>query len=190
MFETPSPGNNNTLILGAREGNMDAFEALMDNWRNRVIRLCWHLLGFEEDALDASQEVFIRLYRNIGRVDPERPLWPWLYRVTVNVCHTHATRKHRFSRIKHWIKLSMPDPVNDPTDGAVFRMDERRIMRQALQVLTQSERTAIVLRDIEGLSTKEVAEMMGSSETTVRSHISRGRIKLREYRQRYLRRSS
>lgn len=173
------------------DGPQESFESLMVQWQDHVIRLCRYFLGYGEDALDAAQEVFIRLYRSLPSVDPGRPLGPWLYRVTVNVCRTHASRRRRYLRLKSILWLKSADPPSwNPVEAAAEQADERKIMKAALQALTPNERIAVVLRDIEGLSTAEVAQTMGTSETTVRSHISRARVKIREYRSRYLRRPS
>ena len=190
----PVPGHSSPpigiLIRGIQNGHIEDFEILMEHLQTRVIRVCLFLLRHREDARDASQEVFLRLYRHIQKIDSERPLWPWLYRVVVNTCRTLAARRNRRNRLRKFLRFHPPDPPNrNPAEDFAALQDERRILREGLLTLTETERAAVVLRDIEGLSTAETAAVLGSSETTVRSHISRARMKLRAYRRRYLGRS-
>lgn len=164
------------------------FERLMKAHERRVLNTAWRLLGRLEDAQDAAQEVFLRLYRTLDRIDGSRPLEPWLYRVTVNVCRDLGRRRQsrraipleEFEQAKPLISIE-PDP------GTAASLDEeRKIAEQALATLAEKERTALVLRDVEGLSSAEVAEVLGSSQTTVRSQICRARLKIKKFRDRKL----
>ena len=160
-------------------GDRAAFDELILCFERRVFMTAWRLLGSKEDAQDAAQEVFLRLYRHLRRVDPKRPLLPWLYRITVNVCHD----VHRKRRWSNTLAAEEADPatlVSDPA-GEITRAEQKRVIAEALKTLTEKERAAIILRDIEGLSTAEVASTLGSSETTVRSQISTGRVKIRKF---------
>jgi RNA polymerase sigma-70 factor (ECF subfamily) len=169
-------------------GDRAAFDELILGYQGRVLMTAWRLLGSEEDAQDATQEVFLRLYRHLRRVDPKRPLLPWLYRMTVNVCHdTH--RKRRRSNTLAAEELDPATLAIDPS-GEITRAEQKRIIAVALKTLTEKERAAVVLRDIEGLSTAEVASTLGSSETTVRSQISMARVKIRKFVDRLERRRS
>lgn len=128
------------------------------------------------DAQDASQEVFVRLFKHFDRIgaDPQA----WLYRVTVNVCHDQLRTRRPQSLVEgDW---DWPDPAPGPQ--RVLELSERkRLLTEGLARLPERERTAIVLRDIEGLSTREVAEIMNVEEVTVRSHVSMARLKLAKF---------
>jgi RNA polymerase sigma-70 factor, ECF subfamily len=150
------------------------FERLMTEHERMVVGTAYRLLGRIEDAQDAAQEVFLRLFRNMARID--REVKPWLYRVTVNVCNDHYRRRV--------ITLPPDEQAADPSPRAdcSIDMDERkRLLMEGLQTLGQREREAVVLRDIEGLSTREVAQILGTEEVTVRSQISVARVKLAKY---------
>ena len=171
-----------------------AFERLMRLHERQVYATAWRLLGRVEDAQDAAQEVFLRLYRYLDRFDEGRPLGPWLYRVTVNVCRDLGRRrKVRQALSLDDVEASRPlestDPTTDPAAMASLA-DERRIVEEALATLAEKERAAIVLRDLQGLSTAEVAEALGSSQPTVRSQICRARLKIKTFRDRKLRRTT
>jgi RNA polymerase sigma-70 factor (ECF subfamily) len=159
-------------IAAVSEADRTTFEDVMRAQERRVLRTALRLLGRLEDAEDAAQEVFLRLYKHWAKVDWSRPVEAWLYRVTVNVC-ADLRRKR-----------PMVEPLEfDPAAAGSFAAagDARRLVEAGLQTLGEKERAAIVLRDIEGLETAEVAEILGSSEVTVRSQISTGRVKLRAF---------
>ena len=162
-----------------------AFEALMRQHERLVLVTALRLLGNLADAQDASQEVFLRLYRNLGKVDAERALPAWLYRVTVNVCHDARRRRRELSPMEDAAEVAAAgaDPQQSTTEA-----ERRRVLQMSLRMLSEKERAAMVLRDLEGLSTEEVAHALGSSEATVRSQISKARVKVKDYVERYFRR--
>ena len=183
-----SEGDDTDLMRRAQQGDTAAFEALLRLHERTVFGTAWRLLGTVEDAQDAAQEVFLRLYRYLGSVDPRRPLRPWLYRVTVNVCRDLGRKRQLREALPlhDATQLTASDTDSDPTARTALG-EERHIVKKGLEVLTPKERAALVLRDLEGLSTGEVAKALQSSETTVRSHICRARLKLKSFRDRWKR---
>lgn len=153
---------------------MAFFERLVRLHERMVQGVAYRLLGRMEDAQDAAQEVFLRLFQKHKQIEGDPK--PWLYRVTVNVCNDWYRKR---------IVVAQPDEqAADPSNDALacIALDERkRLLKQALETLGERERTAIVLRDIEGLSTQEVAKILGVEEVTVRSQISVARVKLAKY---------
>lgn len=175
MFE---PDSLRQLILGAKAGEASSFEKLVCLHERRVLRLAQRLLLNREAARDAAQEVFIRLHKKIGSVSEDRELGPWLYRTTVNVCIDFQRRLK--DELPIHLAPDVADDCRDPEHSAEARQ-RHQIVLEALNALSPKERQAIVLRDLEGYSTAEVAKMLGSSETTVRSQISTGRVKMKEF---------
>jgi RNA polymerase sigma-70 factor (ECF subfamily) len=172
-------------IAAARAGDLAAFETLMRQYERMVLVTAIRLLGNIEDAQDASQEVFLRLYRNLGKVQAASNFSGWLYRVTVNVCHD--TRRKRPASVPIEEVPDLASGAADPQETATGA-ERQRALAMSLRMLSQKERTALVLRDLEGLSTEEVARALGSSEATVRSQISKARVKVRDFVERYFRR--
>lgn len=167
------------VLKRAIAGDRLAFDQLILQYERRVLLTAWRLLGRKEDAQDAAQEVFLRLWKYMHRFDAQRALLPWLYRMTVNVCRD----LHRKRQPSDALAGGEADPATltyDPS-GEIIHFEQRRIIEAALKSLTEKERAAIVLRDIEGLPTKDVAGILGSSETTVRSQISMARVKIRKF---------
>lgn len=175
--------DNTSLFERARAGDLDAFESLLRSHERQVLGTAVRLLSCREDAQDAAQEVFVRLFRHLKRIQSGEAVAPWLYRVTVNVC-ADVRRRRRPQTDMNEIELASSGP--DPEAVASIAERERAVSR-GLETLSQKERAALVLREVEGLSTREVAGILGSSEVTVRAQISTARMKLRKFTDRYLR---
>jgi RNA polymerase sigma-70 factor, ECF subfamily len=162
------------LLRLAKAGDAAAFEQILILHERRVLLTALRLLGRIEDAQDAAQEVFLRLHKYLRRFDDERAFSPWLYRMTVNVCRNIAARRKRDEG------LSL-DSAGLQAAASPDLDEERRIVRLAMKRLPEKERAALVLRDIEGLPTAEVARALGSSEATVRSQVSSARLKIKRF---------
>lgn len=164
------------LTLG---GDVSAFEQIVLRHENRIMALAARLLGAREEARDVAQEVFLRAFKYLHRLDVQKPVEPWLMRITVNVCRDAARLRQR--RLATFVDVDEPDRIDDSPDpyAGLARKQEQQILQKALETLPEKERLAIVLRDVEELSTAEVAAILQSSETTVRSQVSRGRLKLK-----------
>ncbi len=186
MVETmDGPGEQSRWIEAARAGDLAAFDQLMRQYERLVLVTAYRLLGNLEDAKDASQEVFLRLYRNLRKLRNDDNVSGWLYRVTVNVCHDLRRRRPLETPVEEALEIAAAEA--DPQQAAA-ETERRRALELSLRLLSERERAAVVLRDLEGLSTEEVARAMGSTEATVRSHISQARMKMRGFLERYFRR--
>ena len=168
------------LIQRARAGDRAAFERLIAGHERQVLRVALRLLGRLEDAQDAAQEVFLRLFRHLRRFDAARPIEPWLYRVTVNVCRDLQRKRPPEAELDE----TAAQPEEDAAD------DRRRLLHESLRRLGAKERACLVLREIEGLETREVAAILGCSEATVRSQVSTARTKITAYIERRITRRS
>ncbi len=181
-----------SVIARARSGEADAFEEIMLSYQRQVIGIASRLLGNPDDARDAAQEVFLRLHKYLHRLDAGKELSPWLYRVTVNVCRD-IQRKRRSGTTLSLEQEQAHGTLDHLTshhdiEGDLGTAQEKQIIAAALATLPEKERAAVVLRDIAGLPTKEVAQILKSSESTVRSQISMARVKIKKYRDQVLNR--
>jgi RNA polymerase sigma-70 factor, ECF subfamily len=181
------PDERLRLIAAARAGDLAAFELLMRRHERLVLATALRLLGRMEDAQDASQEVFLKLHRNLGKLESAANVSGWLYKVTVNVCHDLRRRRPTEAPVEEAERL--PARAAGP-DCGIADAERRRALELSLRMLSEREREAVVLRDLEGLSTEEVARAMGSTEATVRSQISQARVKMKGFLERYLGRRS
>lgn len=176
------------LIESLRAGAEQAYEELLARFQQPVYTLCFRLLNNEGEASDAVQEVFLKVFRNIGNFRGQSSLKTWIYRITVNEAH-NARRwfyRHRGREVeldtdpsesRDW-KETIPDASRSPFDMA-FDREQAGIIQAALDHINPVFRSAVVLRDITGLSYEEIAEILGVSLGTVKSRILRGREALR-----------
>jgi RNA polymerase sigma-70 factor (ECF subfamily) len=176
-------------LEAARSGDLAAFERLMRRYERLVLVTALRLAGSMPDAQDVSQEVFLKLYRNLGKLEGDEALTSWLYRVTVNACYDLRRRRGRRPESPVEAAGQIAAAGSDPQQ-AVTEEERRRAVQLSLRMLPEKERAAIVLRDLEGLPTEEVARILGSSEATVRSQISKARVKMRDFVERYYGRRS
>jgi RNA polymerase sigma-70 factor (ECF subfamily) len=175
------------LIERAAAGDATAFEQIMISSQQRVMAMSWRMLGNEADARDASQEVFLRVYKYLRRFKQDQDFFAWLYRITINVCRDILKKRRQQTEPILSIAADADEgalaiPVEqDDAEQTLLQSQRRELIARAIGTLPYKERAAIVLRDVEGLSTEEVARILKSSATTVRSQISSARRKLRDY---------
>lgn len=178
------------LIESAANGDKAAFEQVMMHSEQRVMAMTWRMLGNEADARDASQEVFMRVYKYLGRFRRDQDFFAWLYGITVNVCRDFLKKRQNHSR--RFVSLGEDAGAADEVaaehadaEQVLVQAQQRELIAKAMATLPFKERASIVLRDVEGLSTEEVARIMKSRATTVRSQISSARKKIRIYCQQH-----
>jgi RNA polymerase sigma-70 factor (ECF subfamily) len=171
-----------TLVQRTLGGDAAAFEQLILRYERRVFTLAMKLLGSTDDAQDAAQEVFLRVFKYLHRFDIQKPIEPWLLQMTVNVCRNIGRdRQRRWNTFPETVETQTAVVQESPGPHAGIAEEQERLMLwKALDSLPDKERLAVILRDIDGRKTSEVALILGSSETTVRSQISRGRVRLKE----------
>jgi RNA polymerase sigma-70 factor, ECF subfamily len=152
----------------------DSFDQVVRGRQIQVLRTAYRILGNWADAEDVAQDVFVRLHRHGLGFENEAALGGWLYRVTVNLCLDRA----RSSR--PWQELPELQSPSASAEAAAIRSEQKQMLLRALGLLPARERAALVLREMEGLPTAEVAQILGSSEGTVRSQVSKAMSRLRE----------
>jgi RNA polymerase sigma-70 factor (ECF subfamily) len=202
-FQTPLAANDSDaarahfalLVARARAGDATAFEQIMLDTERKVVATAWRMLGNREDARDAAQEVYLRVYKYLDRFKPEQDFNGWLYRITINVCRDAARKKRGATsggelfdtlRNEHE-RHAPPESLSPDAEENAIRSQQRSMLMSALETLPEKERAALVLRDLEGLTTEEVARVLRSRPVTVRSQISSARAKLKIHCERLLR---
>lgn len=166
------------LAERAREGDGRAFDRLMLETQERIVSLAWRMLGNREDARDAAQETFVRLYRHLGKLRTGEDPMGWIYRIAVNVCRD-AVRRRRRSPIAGAAAREPQVPAR--AEEALLAEERRAAVASALKSLPPKQRAALVLRDLEGLTSEQVARILGSRPGTVRSQIAAARATLRAH---------
>jgi RNA polymerase sigma-70 factor (ECF subfamily) len=179
-------GPEASLIQRCAAGEELACAQLVEEHQRMVVHLAINLLGDRDEALDLPQEVFLRVFRTIHRFRGQSSLRTWIYRIAVN----QARNRHRFWRRRHRTDQVSLD-AHVAAHGDVFSGGEAgpdrvlaqkelaRRLKQALDALPFEQRTAIVLREIDGLSYDEIAYSLGIAVGTVKSRLTRARQALR-----------
>lgn len=177
--------NEADLLEAAKKGDRGAFGRLVRLHQRRVFACAFQMLADKGEAEDAVQETFLRAYRAIERFDGRSELSTWLYRICVNVC-LNALRKRRRVQPTDLSDPRVPEPPADPTQGetdpgqTVETAQMQARLAGALDKLSPSLRTTVVLVLIQGMPHKEASEVLGCPEGTVAWRIHEARRKLRE----------
>ena len=179
--ETGDPIDLSEMVTDAKEGDPEAFEALVRATHAETYTLAYRLTGNEEDARDVVQETYLRAYKGLKRFRGDAQFTTWLYRITANCASTHLgrRRKHRHDELDESVGPVDERAEHDPT----LRADAgelREELKIALQDLPPKLRSVIVLRDIYDLPHEAIAEELGISETAAKVRLHRARKKLRE----------
>jgi len=177
------------LLDHLRAGYEQAYEELLTRFQQPVFALAFRLLDDQADACDVVQEVFLKVFRNIGSFRGQSSLKTWIYRITVN--EAHNARRWFFRHRRREVELdSEPEEARNPKevipDGGpspfdvAFDREQHVMIEAALERINPIFREAVALRDITDLSYEEIAEILGVSLGTVKSRILRGRDALRQ----------
>ena len=170
------------LIRQAQEGDLQAFEQLVRGRRDQVFRIARQIIGEEEGAKDVAQMVFIRLWQILRRYRAGGSFGAYLHRITVNLAIDFCREQSRRSPTESWDPASMdslPSTAASP-EGSMAPGELQKIFEVLSRRLTPKQRAAFVLREIEGIPTEEVAEILGMRQSTIRSHIQEARRILQE----------
>jgi RNA polymerase sigma-70 factor (ECF subfamily) len=173
------------LVLRAKEGNADAFSDLMRLHERRIISLGMQMGLRRDDALDACQDTFVKVFKYIGRFESGRPFFKWLYRIAINVVYDHL-RRVRGSPTVSLEELDAGTAARslageEPSlQSRVEAVQMAARVRQSLDCLSRRERMVFVLRDLQELSTEEIGVILGLSQITVRRHCMSARQKIRQ----------
>ncbi|OGL19565.1 MAG: hypothetical protein A3F92_03680 [Candidatus Rokubacteria bacterium RIFCSPLOWO2_12_FULL_71_22] len=174
------------LVERCRRGDMAAFEPLVGKYRQRVYRLAYNVLRNSEDAWDVAQEAFIRAYQAIGSFRGQSAFYTWLFRIAMNVAADRARQRAAQGRAFGTERVDEGDwdralvDQGAAPDDAAARAEERERIRRALARLPEHHRTIIMLGDLEGLTYREIAEVLGIPMGTVMSRLHNARKRLRD----------
>jgi RNA polymerase sigma-70 factor, ECF subfamily len=166
----PERADDRELVERARAGDLDAFRELVSTYERRVASVLYRLLDDPRDVEEATQDVFVQVWRNLHRFRGHAQLFTWLYRIAVNEALMRKRRKrHDLQELDDRLAAAP-----DPEPGL------RELLVRALAALPFEHRAAVVLRDVEGLSNVEVAEALDISVAAAKSRIHRGRMQIRD----------
>lgn len=173
--------HDDTIIARCKNGDASSFEYLVLKYQDKVFNLCRYLLKNQQDAEDAAQEAFIKAFNNISSYTPHSPFYAWLSRIVVNTCVDSQRKRSLLSMFfsdngQEHIDIH---PTHIPNPETAYETQQSMLALQAsLKQLSLKLRTVIVLKEFEGLSYEEIADLLDLSVGTVKSRISRARDEL------------
>jgi RNA polymerase sigma-70 factor, ECF subfamily len=176
------------LVRAAQAGAREAYGELVRRYQDRIYSIISGMVPDPEDALDLTQETFVKAYMALGRFRQEAGFYTWLYRIALHLCIDYGRRRQRRQEPLPLDQYLQRDPSMEPEDPSPARDPERATInlhlraaiRTALQRLAEPYRTAVILHDVEGLSQAEIATIMDCALGTAKSRIQRGRCQLRD----------
>ncbi|MEZ6062865.1 MAG: sigma-70 family RNA polymerase sigma factor [Planctomycetaceae bacterium] len=175
-----SAASDARLVDEARRGDSDAFGRLVLRYERRVTKVIRRFMPDQDIAQDLTQEAFLRAFDRLEQFDPSRRFGPWLFRIAVNLTYDHLRkikRKGRWALFSEAGEDRLPDPESpDPRDDR----DLTQEVHMVLADVPEAYRTVLVLRDIEGFSTSEVAAVTERSEATIRWRLAEARRMFKE----------
>ena len=175
------PATPDTLIARCLSGDQAAWEAIVrQNWR-KVFNVAYKFVGKHEEAEDLTQDIFLKIFKALATFDRRANFQTWIVSISRNLCidHYRSVRKERMTIAREVDTNDLQPASTDRTPYAAAEHQDLRVMlRQALQTLPETLRTAVVLRDLQELSYQEIADRLQLPEGTVKSRINRGRLEL------------
>lgn len=167
------------------QGRTSAFRELVHRYTDPIYSLAYRMTGSPEEAEEAVQEVFAQAFRKLGSFNPEKRFFTWLYTIALNYLRSRRRSRKRREERK---ELSFDDGLEHVIGSSASPSPEQRAMRKeagrlidrALSLMKEEYRTVFVLRHMEGLEVKEVAEMLGMPENTVKTKDRRARLQMKE----------
>ena len=182
------------LITELRNGNQSAFTRLVEEWQDMVFNTALGIVQNPEDADDITQEVFVQVYQSVSSFKGESKLSTWIYRITISKSLDHVKKKKRKKRFAFVQSLfgnkeeEAIHPVEFDHPGVQLENKERAVeLFRALKELPEKQQIAFSLHKLEGLSYKEIAEIMDTSLFAVESLMGRAKTNLKKYLEKYYR---
>jgi RNA polymerase sigma-70 factor (ECF subfamily) len=174
--------SDNKLVKRVQKGDKGAFDLLVLKYQHKIVNLVMRYVRDPELALDITQEAFIKAYRALPRFRGDSAFYTWMYRIAVNTAKNHLAAQRRRPMD---VELDLQDPEQydlhaklketDTPEGITLSNELKEIVERAIAALPEDLRTAIVLRELEGMSYEEIAQTMECPVGTVRSRIFRAR---------------
>jgi RNA polymerase sigma-70 factor (ECF subfamily) len=174
--------NDQLLVERVQQGDKSAFDILVLRYQHKVVKLVMRYVRDQAEALDVTQEAFLKAYRALPGFRGDSAFYTWLYRIAINTAKNHLVAAKR-RPLDYDLDLQNPDQYemhgrlkdSDTPEGKLLSEEIRETVNQAIEALPNDLRTAIMLRELEGMSYEEIASAMECPVGTVRSRIFRAR---------------
>lgn len=162
------------LVRRARQGDLEAFRPLVERYEERIFWTAFQMVGNAESARDIAQEAFLRVFRNLARFDTSRNFYTWLYQIASNLSIDHLRRSGRQKPTDFEALGGLADTKPESGDSSA-RDELRRRVEGILHRLPEKYKAVLVLRELQGFSCREIAEILGCNGATARWRLHRAR---------------
>lgn len=167
------------LVEKSISGDLDSFNQLVQRWERPIYALAYRTIGREEDARDVVQEAFLRAFRALPGFKGQAKFSSWLYRITLNLCRDWMRRERRTPELQapegvDVIELAAEQGPVESVEDLVSRRDMGRRVARAMAALSEEQRTAIVLKEYQGLTFQEISDLLGVPLSTVKTRLYQG----------------
>ena len=172
------------LVARSRGGDVESFNQLILRWERPIYALAYRVIGREEDARDVCQDTFLRAFRALPGFKGEAKFSSWIYRIALNLCRDWIRRQRRTPVVQMpedaeaVERIAVRDPVESIED-LVARKELSAVVAEAMAVLPDEQRTAIILKEYHGMTFQEIAELQGCPLSTVKTRLYQGLTVLR-----------
>jgi len=186
--DAPSPAqmtsSDEELVARSAGGDVDSFNQLVVRWERPIYALAYRVIGREEEARDLVQEAFLRAYRSLGGFRGDAKFSSWLYRITLNLCRDWIRRQKRAPFVEapegvDVIELAGENGPVESVEDLVARQDLGAVVNRAMAALSEDQRKAIVLKEYQGLTFQEIADLLDCPLSTVKTRLYQGLVVLR-----------
>ena len=186
--DAPSPAqmtsSDEELVARSAGGDVDSFNQLVVRWERPIYALAYRVIGREEEARDLVQEAFLRAYRSLGGFRGDAKFSSWLYRITLNLCRDWIRRQKRAPFVEapegvDVIELAGENGPVESVEDLVARRDLGAAVNRAMAALSEDQRKAIVLKEYQGLTFQEIADLLDCPLSTVKTRLYQGLVVLR-----------
>lgn len=182
--------DDHELIQNIKNGDSGAFQELVNKYRKKAFRIAYQFVGNIEDAAEIAQDAFVRVHRSVGRFDGKSTFYTWFYRILVNLCLDFKKKKKisltTFSQFNsntaqqdfggQWVQ-------DEVSESPVKRLELQEVQDKIIKAvndLSEKQKVVFILRHYEKMALKDIAELLNMAEGTVKSHLARAILKLKE----------
>jgi RNA polymerase sigma-70 factor (ECF subfamily) len=188
--QTGSPNEDAVLVRAFQKGDKAAFDKLVRKHKDKLFNLVYWFLGDYQEANDCAQEIFIKVFKSLKKFRFEAAFSTWLYRIATNTCKNRL-KSSAYRWKKKTVSLENPEgsksanpsfELEDNSPSPVNELEKKErlmLIKKTINALPEEQNRVIVLRDIQGLSYEEIADITGLNLGTVKSRLARGRLELR-----------
>lgn len=190
--------SDRNLVVRAQNGDREAFRMLVDRYQRKAYSVAFSMVRNADDAMDITQEAFLKVYKSLDGFQHSSGFYTWLYRIVVNLCIDHLRKSGRFQNVDYDDKLKhddddggdvhdvIPNRLDGNPDKVIARKELAAQMEKALSSLSPDHRTAILLREVEGMSYEEMAEAMSVPKGTIMSRLHHARRNMQKFLSEYV----